>query len=95
MSGMNVTINIQQAFSLRDAVGRCLGELGAKYDNMVVLTADVDVSSRIQVFKERYPDRCYNVGIAEQSLMSTAAGLAHEGFKPLCFAFAQIGRAHV
>ena len=88
MSGMNVTINIQQAFSLRDAVGRCLGELGAKYDNMVVLTADVDVSSRIQVFKERYPDRCYNVGIAEQSLMSTAAGLAHEGFKPLCFAFA-------
>lgn len=88
MSGMNVTINIQQAFSLRDAVGRCLGELGAKYDNMVVLTADVDVSSRIQVFKERYPDRCYNVGIAEQSLMSTSAGLAHEGFKPLCFAFA-------
>ena len=47
----------------------------------------MDVSSRIQVFKERYPDRCYNVGIAEQSLMSTAAGLAHEGFKPLCFAF--------
>ncbi len=87
MSGMNITLNVAQAFSLRDAVGKCLGDLGAKYANMLVLTADVDVSSRIQVFKERYPDRCYNVGIAEQSLMSTAAGLAHEGFKPVCFAF--------
>lgn len=86
MSGM--TISITDLFSLRDAVGTCLGDLGDRYDNMLVLTADVDVSSRIGVFREKYPDRCYNVGIAEQSLMSTAAGLAHEGFKPLCFAFA-------
>ncbi len=86
MSG--VTLNMVAYTSLRDAVGNCLADLGKEYDNMLVLTADVDTSSRIQAFKEAFPDRCYNVGIAEQSLMSTAAGLAHEGFKPLCFAFA-------
>lgn len=86
MSG--ITMNMSALTSLRDAVGKCLADLGAKYEDMLVLTADVDTSSRIQAFKEKYPDRCYNVGIAEQSLMSTAAGLAHEGYKPLCFAFA-------
>ena len=86
--GMPVTLNIGQLMSARDAVGICLGELGDKYDKMVVITADVDVSSRISAFKEKYPERCYNTGIAEQSLMSVAAGMAHEGFKPLAFAFA-------
>lgn len=86
--GMEVTLSIQDLMSARDAVGKCLGDLGAKYENMVVITADVDVSSRIGQFKEKYPDRSYNTGIAEQNLMSVAAGMAHEGFKPLCFAFA-------
>lgn len=74
MSGM--TLNMEVMTSLRDAVGKCLAELGKKYDNMLAMTADVDTSSRIQAFKEAFPDRCYNVGIAEQCLMSTAAGLA-------------------
>ncbi len=81
------TFNMGMMTSLRDAVGKCLADLGDKYDNMIILTADVDTSSRIQAFKEKYPDRCYNTGIAEQSLISTAAGMAHEGFKPLAFAF--------
>ena len=68
-------------------MGNCLADLGEKYENMLVLTADVDTSSRIQAFQDKFPDRCYNVGIAEQSLMSVAAGLAHEGFKPMAFAF--------
>lgn len=85
---MPVTLSVGQIMSARDAVGKCLGELGDKYSNMVVITADVDVSSRISTFKEKYPERCYNTGIAEQSLMSVAAGMAHEGFKPLAFAFA-------
>ena len=89
MEGVEVSLNIFHVMtSLRDAVGKCLVELGSKYDNMLVVTADVDTSSRIQAFQEAYPDRCYNVGIAEQSLMSVSAGLAHEGFKPLAFAFA-------
>lgn len=86
--GMPVTLTVGQLMSARDAVGICLGELGDKYDKMIVITADVDTSSRIGVFKEKYPERCYNTGIAEQSLMSVAAGFAHEGFKPMAFAFA-------
>ena len=84
MSGM--TISITDLFSLRDAVGTCLGDLGDRYDNMLVLTADVDVSSRIGVFREKYPDRCYNVGIAEQSLsvgalpLPGAVGVGEGGF---------------
>ena len=85
---MNMTLNMTMMTSARDAVGKCLATLGGEYDNMLVLTADVDTSSRIQAFKEKYPDRCYNVGIAEQNLMSVSAGLAHEGFRPLAFAFA-------
>ena len=82
MEGVPVSLNIFHVMtSLRDAVGKCLAELGGKYDNMLVVTADVDTSSRIQAFQEAYPDRCYNTGIAEQSLMSVSAGLAHEGFK--------------
>ena len=85
---MNMTLNMAMMTSARDAVGKCLATLGGEYDNMLVLTADIDTSSRIQAFKEKYPDRCYNVGIAEQNLMSVSAGLAHEGFRPLAFAFA-------
>jgi len=88
MSGMPMSMNIAMLTSLRDAVGNCLAELGDKYDNMLVVTADVDVSSRIQGFQEKYPERSINVGIAEQNLMSVAAGLAHEGYIPITFAFA-------
>ena len=49
--GMDVTLSIQDLMSARDAVGKCLGDLGAKYDTMVVITADVDGSSRIGQFK--------------------------------------------
>ena len=86
MAGM--TFNIGMMSSLRDAVGNCLVELGEKYENMIVITADVDTSSRVGGFKEAFPERCYNTGIAEQSLMSVAAGMAHEGLKPMAFAFA-------
>jgi transketolase len=84
----NLTINMEAFASLRDAVGNCLGALGEKYPNMVVVTADVDTSSRIISFKEKFPERTYNVGIAEQQLMSFSAGLALEGYIPFAFSFA-------
>lgn len=86
MSG--ATLNMTMLTSMRDMVGKSLAELGKKYPEMIVMTADVDTSSRIQGFQDLFPDRCYNVGIAEQNLMSMAAGLAIEGYKPLAFAFA-------
>ncbi|MCI8597211.1 MAG: transketolase family protein [Lachnospiraceae bacterium] len=86
MAGM--TINVADLFSLRDAVGACLESLGEQYPNMIVCSADVDVSSRISGFKKKFPERSYNVGIAEQDLMSFCAGMAIEGFIPFAFSFA-------
>lgn len=83
------TITINDIFaSLRDAVGMYLTEMGGKHPNMVVGVADVGVSSRVQGFADKYPERFYNVGIAEQNLTSWAAGMANEGFLPYIFSFA-------
>ena len=81
------TFNVGAMISARDAVGKCLVELGEKYPTMLTVTADVDASSRVFEFQNAYPDRSINTGIAEQSLVSVCAGLAIEGYKPLAFAF--------
>ncbi len=52
-----LTLNIDALFSIRDAVGACIESLGEKYPNMITVTADVDVSSRIKGFKEKHPER--------------------------------------
>jgi len=83
------TINVVEYYtSLRDAVGNYLTEMGGKHPEMVVGVADVATSSRVQGFMEQYPERFYNVGIAEQNLTSWAAGMANEGFMPYIFSFA-------
>ncbi|HHJ00932.1 MAG TPA: transketolase family protein [Candidatus Aerophobetes bacterium] len=60
----------------RDAFGEVLVELGEKYKNLVVLTADLAESTRTNKFASRFPDRFFNMGIAEQNMMGVAAGLA-------------------
>ncbi len=72
----------------RDAYGRALVELGERYENMVVLDADLSGSTRTAKFAEKYPDRFFNLGIAEQNLMNTAAGLALSGKIPFVSTFA-------
>lgn len=84
----DITLNMQAFTSLRDMVGKYLVSLGEKYPAMLIATADVDTSSRVTGFKERFPDRAYNLGIAEQNLMSFCAGLAIEGYIPFAFSFA-------
>jgi len=74
--------------ALRDAVGNHMPTMGERYPKMVVLTADVATSSRIQGFTQKFPERYYNLGVAEQNLMSFAAGMAIEGFIPFAFSFA-------
>ena len=60
----------------RDAYGETLVELGWQYLHMVVLDADVSVSTKTIKFAKQFPNRFFNVGIAEQNLVSTAAGLS-------------------
>ncbi len=63
----------------RNAYGETLVELGKKYSNLVVLDADLSKSTKTVIFAKKYPDRFFEMGIAEANMMSTAAGLASCG----------------
>ena len=67
----------------RDAYGLALVELGKENENIVVLDADLSKSTKTCNFKDAYPERFFNMGIAEQNLMGVAAGLAAAG--KVCF----------
>ncbi len=79
----------------REAYGNTLAAVGAKNKNIVVLDADLSKSTKTNVFKEQFPDRFFNVGIAEQNLISVGAGLAAAGKIPFVSSFAMFatGRA--
>lgn len=79
----------------REAYGKALVELGKKYDNLVVMDADLSGSTKTAVFAKEYPERFFNMGIAEQNMYGVAAGLAVSG-KIVCastFAMFAAGRA--
>lgn len=79
----------------REAYGNTLKELGAKYPNLVVMDADLSGSTKTSVFAKEYPERFFNMGIAEQNMYGAAAGLALSG-KIICastFAMFASGRA--
>lgn len=72
----------------RDAYGEALARLGEEREDIVVLDADLSKSTKTAKFAERFPERFFNMGIAEQNLMGTAAGLALAGKIPFCSTFA-------
>lgn len=73
---------------MRKAYGEALVELGRAREDVVVLSADVQNSDFSYLFEEAFPDRFFNVGIAEPSLVDAAAGLAHSGKVPIANTFA-------
>ncbi len=73
---------------LRNVAGQYMNVLGRKDERVVVVNADLMNTSRNRAFVEEFPDRSFNVGIAEQFMVSFAAGLAHEGFIPYAFTMA-------
>lgn len=80
----------------RDAYGEALKELGSTNPNVVVLDADLTKSTKTCVFAKAFPERFFNMGIAEQNLIGTAAGLAAAGKIPFASTFAifATGRAY-
>src|SRR3954453_3703602 len=72
----------------RDAFGRALEALGGEHPNLVVVDADVSNSTRTEWFGHKYPDRFFNIGIAESNLVGVAAGLAASGKTPVIASFA-------
>lgn len=79
----------------REAYGEILKELGKKHQDIVVLDADLSKSTKTAVFAKAFPERFFNVGIAEQNLMGVGAGLAAAGKIPFVSTFAMFaaGRA--
>ncbi len=74
--------------SLREKYGEMLVELGAKHPETVVLDADLSSSTKTQAFGKKFPDRFFNMGISEQSMVTAAAGLALSGKKAFVSTFA-------
>ncbi len=79
----------------REAYGKALVDLGKENSNVVVLDADLSKSTKTNEFAKEFPNRFFDMGIAEQNLMGTAAGLAAAGKIPFASTFAMFatGRA--
>ena len=79
----------------RDSYGNALKELGAEYDNLVVLDADLAGATKTGIFLKAYPQRHFDCGIAECNMVSVAAGMATTGLVPFASSFAMFaaGRA--
>jgi transketolase len=74
--------------SIRDGFGEALEEIGQKDERIVVLTADLADSTRVKEFAEKFPDRFFQVGVAEQGLVTVAAGMALAGKIPFTTSYA-------
>ena len=86
--GNMIAINYELKQSIRKAFGEELLELGGKDSRIVALDADLSGSTQTSMFANRYPERFFDVGIAEQDLITTALGLSLEGFIPFAATFA-------
>lgn len=74
--------------SIRDGFGEALVELGETNKDIVVLTADLAESTRVKEFADKFPDRFFQVGVAEQSLVTVAMGMAIAGKIPFATSYA-------
>ena len=79
----------------RNAYGETLVKLGEKYPNLVVLDADLSKSTKTIMFAKKYPERFFEMGIAEANMISTAAGLASCGKIPFASTFAVFATGRV
>lgn len=85
---MNINVDRTKTKSIRSAYGKTLVELGKTNENIVVLDADLACSTQTAMFGKEFPERFFNMGIAEQDMMATAAGLASQGKTPFASTFA-------
>ena len=75
----------------RAAYGEALAELGAVNDKVVALDADLAHATMTVTFKNAFPDRHFNAGIAEANMVGMAAGMSAMGLIPFCSTFAMFG----
>lgn len=80
--------NFNNKNSIRNAIGEELTALGQNNTSIVVLDADLSCSTKTSIFAKKFPERFFNVGIAEQNLITTALGLSLCGKIPFAATFA-------
>lgn len=80
----------------RQSYGEALAELGEKNENIVVFDSDLSGATKTSIFAKKFPERFFDMGIAEQDMMSTAAGMSTFGKIPYASTFAVFaaGRAY-
>lgn len=89
-------MNLEITKATRQSYGEKLAELGEKNKDIVVLDADLSGATKTSVFAKKFPERFFDMGISEQDMMSTAAGLSTFGKIPYASSFAMfaVGRAY-
>ena len=89
-------MNKNEKIATRQSYGEALAVLGEKNERIVVLDADLSSATKTNIFAKKFPDRFFDMGIAEQNMMGTAAGLATCGKIPFASTFAifAAGRAY-
>ena len=83
-----MVINIGERKSIRKAFGNTLLEMGRINKNIIVMDADLAESTQTAIFGKEFPERFFDIGIAEQDMVATAAGLAAAGKTPFIASFA-------
>lgn len=89
-------MNCENLKATRQSYGEKLAELGEKNQNIVVLDADLSAATKTSIFAKKFPERFFDMGIAEQDMISTAAGLATFGKTVFASSFAMFacGRSY-
>ena len=87
--GLTYTALDSTSLSTAEIYGQALVELGEAHPEVVALTADLAKSTKIGEFMKKFPDRFFNVGIAEQNMFGVAAGMARAGLVPFLSTFSQ------
>jgi len=89
-------MNLDKKIATRQSYGEKLAELGEKNKNIVVFDADLSGATKTSVFAKKFPERFFDMGIAEQDMMATAAGMSTFGKIPYVSTFAMFaaGRAY-
>lgn len=89
-------MNSDKKIATRQSYGEALAKIGKENHNIVVLDADLSKTTKTDIFAKQFPERFFDVGIAEQNLMGVAAGMATSGFIPFVSSFAVFacGRAY-
>ena len=89
-------MDLENLKATRQSYGEKLAELGEKNKDIVVLDADLSGATKTSIFAKKFPEKFFDMGISEQDMMSTAAGLATFGKIPFASSFAMFacGRAY-